>query len=70
MLANSAEPDEMPNNTAFHLGFHCLSEYWFLNSRIKGVYIKSMHRCDLLPLLCADPKINCHNENIAFFLHD
>ena len=26
-LLNSADPDEMPHFVAFHLGFHCLSEY-------------------------------------------
>ena len=23
-LSNSEDPDEMPHNTAFHLGLHCL----------------------------------------------
>ena len=27
VFANSTEPDEMPPNTAFHLGLHCLSKY-------------------------------------------
>ena len=26
VLANSANPDEMLHNTAFHLGLHCLSK--------------------------------------------
>ena len=26
-LANSANPDEMPHNVAFHLGLHCLPKY-------------------------------------------
>ena len=26
VLANSADPDEMPHHAAFHLGFHCLSK--------------------------------------------
>ena len=29
ILANSADPDEMPSNVAFHLGLHCLPEYLF-----------------------------------------
>ena len=29
VLANSADPDEMPHNTAFHLGLHCLPKYPF-----------------------------------------
>ena len=29
ILANSAEPDEMPLSVAFHLFFHCLSKYPF-----------------------------------------
>ena len=28
-LADSADPDEMPHNVAFHLGLHCLPEYLF-----------------------------------------
>ena len=27
VLANSADPDEMPNYAAFHLGLHCLPKY-------------------------------------------
>ena len=27
ILANSADPDEMQHNAAFHLGLHCLPEY-------------------------------------------
>ena len=30
VLANSADPDEMPHYAAFHLGLHCLSKYPFL----------------------------------------
>ena len=29
VLANSADPDEMPYYVAFHLGFHCLPKYLF-----------------------------------------
>ena len=29
ILANSADPDEMPNYAAFHLGAHCLPKYPF-----------------------------------------
>ena len=29
MLANSADPDEMPPYAAFHLGRHCLPKYLF-----------------------------------------
>ena len=29
ILANSADPDEMPPDTAFHLGLHCLLKYLF-----------------------------------------
>ena len=29
MLANSADPDEMPPYAAFYLGLHCLSKYLF-----------------------------------------
>ena len=36
LLANSADPDEMPHYAAFHLDLHCLSMYlcrgfWFAN---------------------------------------
>ena len=30
ILANSAEPDEMPPCAAFHLGLHCLPKYLFM----------------------------------------
>ena len=29
VVANSADPDEMPHYVAFHLGLHCLSKYLF-----------------------------------------
>ena len=29
VLANSADPDEMPHYAAFHLGLHCLPKYPF-----------------------------------------
>ena len=29
VLTNSADPDEIPHNAAFHLGFHCLINYPF-----------------------------------------
>ena len=29
VLANSADPDEMPHYAAFHLGLHCLPKYQF-----------------------------------------
>ena len=29
ILANSADPDEMPHYAAFHLGLHCLPKYLF-----------------------------------------
>ena len=29
VLANSADPDEMPHNAAFHLGLQCLPKYQF-----------------------------------------
>ena len=29
VVANSADPDEMPHYAAFHLGLHCLPKYPF-----------------------------------------
>ena len=29
VLANNADPDEMPHYAAFHLGLHCLPKYLF-----------------------------------------
>ena len=29
VFANSADPDEMPHDAAFHLDFHCLPKYPF-----------------------------------------
>ena len=31
VLANSADPDEMPQYVAFHLGLHCLPMYLFVS---------------------------------------
>ena len=36
ILANSADPIEMPPYAAFHLGFHCLPKYLFV-LKMKGV---------------------------------
>ena len=33
ILANSADPDEMPPYAAFHLGLHCLPKYLFTGIR-------------------------------------
>ena len=30
VLANSAEPDEMPPHAVFHLALHCLPKYLFI----------------------------------------
>ena len=36
--ANSADPDEMPHDAAFHLGLHCLPKYQFWGvSGLKGL---------------------------------
>ena len=29
VLANTANPDEMPHSAAFHVGLHCLQKYLF-----------------------------------------
>ena len=36
ILANSADPDEMPPQAAFHLGFHCLPKYLFTVIQIEN----------------------------------
>ena len=37
VLANGADPDEMPHNAAFHQGLHCLPKYLFRGFKtIKG----------------------------------
>ena len=33
ILANSADPDDMPHYVAFHLDLHCLSTYWFTGTK-------------------------------------
>ena len=43
IIANSADPDEMLHNAAFHLGLHCLTEYpfrWgiFFLQRVKELF--------------------------------
>ena len=30
ILANNVDPDEMPQNVAFHQGLHCLPKYPFM----------------------------------------
>ena len=37
VLANSADPDEMLHNAAFHLGLYCLSKCLFRQSTHLGV---------------------------------
>ena len=34
ILANSADPDEMQQYAAFHLGLHCLPKYLFSIERV------------------------------------
>ena len=43
VLANSADPDEMPYYVAFHLGLHCLSKYRFMCFRSqKGLNVSTI----------------------------
>ena len=35
ILTNSAGPDEMQLNAAFHLGLHCMQKYMFTGSEIE-----------------------------------
>ena len=38
VLANSADPDEMPHHVVFHLGIHCLLKYLFMGYAVyKGL---------------------------------
>ena len=37
VFANSADPDEMPHDAAFHLDLHCLSKYPFRVSGLNSV---------------------------------
>ena len=37
ILANSADPDGMQHYAAFHLGLHCLPEYWFMEFSVQMV---------------------------------
>ena len=47
ILANTADPDEMQHNAAFHLGLHCLLKYQFRGFQ----YTKeSIHGCEALNL--------------------
>ena len=41
ILGNSADPDEMPRNAAFHLGFHGLPKYMYLmvHRGLFGLYV-------------------------------
>ena len=39
ILANSADPDEMQHNAAFHLGLHCLPKYPFRGLQYNAVHV-------------------------------
>ena len=45
ILANSADPDEMPPNAAFHLGLHCLPKYLFAGIQSKKGDLLNHYRC-------------------------
>ena len=42
ILANSADPDEMQLNAAFHLGLHCLPKYLLGFPVYKGLKIRAL----------------------------
>ena len=51
MMANSADPDEMPHLEAFHLGLHCLPKYPFRGfQKIQRVdmFLKPLDKCRVL----------------------
>ena len=43
ILANSADPNEMPHHAAFHLGLQCLPKYRFMGTNTiqneKDIYV-------------------------------
>ena len=46
VLANSADPDEMPHHVAFHLGLHCLQKFSFRGFQVNpchGEYFYVLH---------------------------
>ena len=45
VLANSADPDEMPHRAAFHLGFHCLQKI-----PVYGLGLNSLYLHTAIPL--------------------
>ena len=62
VLANSADPDEMPHNVAIYLGLHCLSKYLLRGGlKIKVIIKNGMQlrycKCSKISntfLLCSD----------------
>ena len=44
IFINSADPDEMLQDAAFHLGLHCFPKYLFMVSGIKRI---NMYQADL-----------------------
>ena len=72
VLANSADPDEMPHNVAFLLGLHCLPKYLFKGFRsTKGlsnlfkIIFKIIHfENNLYPLLMQANKQYGQNYNV------
>ena len=39
ILKNSADPDEMPQCVAFHLGLHCLPKYMFQSLQFSLIFM-------------------------------
>ena len=44
ILANTADPGEMPPNSTFHLGLHCLSKYLFISLQNEEGYLEKVSR--------------------------
>ena len=42
ILANSADPDEMPLNAAFHLGLHCLPNYLYTGNQNEKKFYRDL----------------------------
>ena len=71
VLANSADPYEIPHYATFHLGFYCLPNYPLGASIYKGFKIIYSKTCLMQPLIKNKTKVLMENgslmkgENIA-----
>ena len=71
VLANSADPDEMPHYAAFHLGLHCLPKYMFLGFLVHKGLIVHLHislSSQMVYATCNDQAVSLGFIHVLIFL--